>query len=231
MHGTLDLAAVAALAGDPARAAMLTALFDGRARTAGELAFFAGVKGPTASGHLARLEEGRLVTAMKQGRNRYYRLANAAVAHMLESIMAVAAAGPPRHRPHSRADDALRAARTCYDHLAGKLGVALTDALMREGHIVLGEDGGEVTERGVRFLDQFGAGIAEARRARRAFCRPCLDWTERRPHLGGAVGAAIATRAFDLDWVERQRDGRALTITEKGRAGFAEIFGATLEAP
>lgn len=229
MIGSLDIAEVASLAGDPARATMLTALLDGRARTAGELAYFAGIKGPTASGHLARLEERKLLAVVKQGRNRYYRLASPDVALMLEAIMAVAATGPKRHRPKSAADAALREARTCYDHLAGRLGVALTDALLRDGHVVLGTDGGEVTERGVEFLDRFGAGIGAARRARRAFCRPCLDWTERRPHLGGAVGAAIADRALALDWIARQRDGRALTITAKGRAGFREMFGLALE--
>jgi DNA-binding transcriptional ArsR family regulator len=229
MIGSLDIAEVAALAGDPARATMLTALLDGRARTAGELAYFAGIKGPTASGHLARLAQGKLLAVVKQGRNRYYRLANADVAHMLESIMAVAALGPGRHRPRSPANAALRDARTCYDHLAGRLGVAVTDALTHEGYLLLGAEGGEVTARGLRFLDKFGASIEEAQRARRAFCRPCLDWTERRPHLGGAVGAAIANRAFDLAWIERQRDGRALTITAKGRAGFGEVFGVTLE--
>jgi DNA-binding transcriptional ArsR family regulator len=229
MIGSLDIAEVASLAGDPARAAMLTALFDGRARTAGELAYFAGIKGPTASGHLARLEAGQLVSAVKQGRNRYFRLANADVARMLEAIMAVAALGPQRHRPRSKADAALRHARTCYDHLAGRLGVALADALTREGYLELSGDGGEVTERGVSFLNEFGAGIEAARRARRAFCRPCLDWTERRPHLGGAVGAAIAARAFNLAWIEPQRDSRALTITAKGRAGFSDVFGVALE--
>jgi DNA-binding transcriptional ArsR family regulator len=230
MIGSLDIAEVASLAGDPARAAMLTALFDGRARTAGELAYFAGIKGPTASGHLARLEQGNLLTVMKQGRNRYYRLANADVARMLESIMAVAALGPKRHRPRSAADTAMRDARTCYDHLAGRLGVALTDALMRAGYLVLSGDGGEVTGPGVTLLESFGAGIEDARRARRTFCRPCLDWTERRPHLGGAVGAAIAARALALGWIERQRDSRALTITATGRAGFSETFGVALAA-
>jgi hypothetical protein len=128
------------------------------------------------------------------------------------------------------AKDALRNARTCYDHLAGRLGVALTEALLREGYLVLSGDGGEVTGPGAAFLARFGAGIEDARRARRAFCRPCLDWTERRPHLGGAVGAAIARRALALGWVERQRDSRALTITATGRAGFSETFGVALAA-
>jgi DNA-binding transcriptional ArsR family regulator len=228
MIGSLDIAEVAALAGDPARAAMLTALLDGRARTAGELAYFAAIKPPTASGHLARLAQANLLAVTKAGRNRYYRLANAAVAHMLEGIMAVAALGPGRHRPKTKASEKLRAARTCYDHLAGQLGVALADAMTERGHVVLGADGGEVTERGIAFLRRFGAALDEPRRTKRAFCRACLDWTERRPHIAGAVGAALAARAFELGWIERQRDSRALTITTTGREGFRDAFGLSV---
>jgi DNA-binding transcriptional ArsR family regulator len=228
MIGSLDIAEVAALAGDPARAAMLTALLDGRARTAGELAYFASVKPPTASEHLARLAEGNLLAVTKSGRNRYYRLANAEVAHMLEGIMAVAALGPGRHKPKTKASEELRAARTCYDHIAGRLGVAIADALTEGGHVVLATDGGEVTESGVAFLRRFGAALAEPRRTKRAFCRACLDWTERRPHIAGAVGAALADRAFDLGWIERQRDSRALTVTAAGRDGLRETFGVEL---
>jgi DNA-binding transcriptional ArsR family regulator len=222
------LAEIAALVGDPARANILTALLDGRALTASELAYFAGVSPQTASGHLAKLTQSRMLALQKQGRHRYYRLATPQVARMIESIMEVAVGAPERYRPPSKADAALRAARTCYDHFAGRLGVGLADALGTCGHIVLTDQGGEVTEAGVDFLTGFGLDLADARRRRRAYCRPCLDWTERRPHLGGAIGAALAARCFALHWVERQRDSRALLITTAGRRGLDEVFGIAL---
>jgi DNA-binding transcriptional ArsR family regulator len=222
------LAEIAALVGDPARANILTALLDGRALTAGELAYFAGVSPQTASGHLAKLTESRMLALQKQGRHRYYRLATPQVGRMIESIMEVAIASPERYRPASKVDAALRTARTCYDHFAGRLGVGLADALGARGHLVLAEEAGEVTEAGVEFLTGFGVDLAEARRRRRAYCRPCLDWTERRPHLGGAVGAGLAARCFALGWVERQRDSRALIITAAGRRGLDEVFALKL---
>lgn len=222
------LAEIAALVGDPARANILTALLGGRALTASELAYFAGVSPQTTSGHLAKLTQSHMLALHKQGRHRYYRLATPQVGRMLESIMQVAIVAPARYRPPSKADAALRVARTCYDHFAGRLGVGLADALGRCGHIVLAEEAGEVTEAGVAFLSRFGLDLEEARQRRRSYCRPCLDWTERRPHLGGAIGAALATRCFALRWVERQRDSRALAITAAGRRGLAEVFGLTL---
>jgi DNA-binding transcriptional ArsR family regulator len=219
------LAEIAALVGDPARANMISALADGRALTAGELAYAAGVSPQTASGHLAKLAEARLLAVAKQGRHRYYRMATPLVGRMIESIMAVAANAPARYRPPGRFDAALRFARTCYDHFAGQLGVGLADGLCTHGHVVLSEDGGEVTETGVIFLSRFGLDFDALRRRRRVYCRPCLDWTERRPHLAGAVGAGLAARCFDLGWVKRRRDSRALTITELGRDGFRDSFG------
>lgn len=209
MRADPRLAEIAALVGDPARANILSALSDGRALSASELAYFAGVSPQTTSGHLAKLTEAQLLAVEKQGRHRYYRLATARVAHMIEGIMAVAGA-PRADRPPAKADAGLRLARTCYDHLAGRLGVGLADALHQRGHVVLTEDGGEVTEAGVEFLSHFGVDLVEARRRRRIYCRPCLDWTERRAHLAGAVGAALAARCFDLGWLKRQRDTRAL---------------------
>jgi DNA-binding transcriptional ArsR family regulator len=215
------LAATAALLGDPARANMLAALMDGRALTAKELAFAAHVTPQTASGHLAKLSDGGLLAAAKQGRHRYYRLASPLVGQMLEGVMAVSGSEPARATTW-RGGEALRTARTCYDHLAGRLGVALADALTERGHVALGADGGEVTEQGARFLDAFGAAPASGRRV---FCRPCLDWSERRPHLAGRLGAALACRCFELGWIARQRDTRAVAITAEGRAGFRERFG------
>ena len=225
MNESVQIAEIAALVGDPARANMLSALMDGRALTAGELAYAAGVSPQTTSGHLAKLTEARLLVPQKQGRHRYYRLATPSVGRMIEGIMAVAADGPPRHSPPGKFDAALRNARTCYDHFAGRLGVGLADALVERGHVVLADEGGEVTESGVDFLAEFGLDLAAAQQRRRAFCRPCLDWTERRPHIGGAVGAALATRCFDLGWVARRRNSRGLDITPVGRKGLLEVFG------
>jgi DNA-binding transcriptional ArsR family regulator len=220
-----SIAEIAALVGNPSRANVLMALLDGRALTAGELAYAAGVSPQTASGHLAQMTEARLLAVSRQGRHAYYRLASPLIGRMLEGIMAVAADGPPRYRPQWRGDDALRTARTCYDHLAGRLGVALADALAERRHIVLAEDGGEVTPSGEGFLQGFGVDSRRVSRGRRAFCRPCLDWSERRFHLAGALGAALAARAFDLGWLERKRDTRAVLVTPAGRGGFAETFG------
>jgi DNA-binding transcriptional ArsR family regulator len=226
MGESTNIATTAALLGDPARANMLAALLDGRALTAKELAYSAHVTPQTASGHLAKLADGGLLAAEKQGRHRYYRLASPLVGQMLEGVMAVG--GPERERRTTwRGGEALRTARTCYDHLAGRLGVALADALAARGHVALGTDGGEVTDQGQRFLDAFGAAPPPGRRV---FCRPCLDWSERRPHLAGRVGAALACRCFELGWIARQRDTRAVAITEAGRAGFRDHFGIILDA-
>src|SRR5690349_9867950 len=184
-----SIAEIAALVGDPARANMLLALMDGRALTASELAYAARIAPPTASGHLGKLVGARLLALEKQGRHRYFRLASPAVADLLEGLMALAVDGAPRYRPSSCGDEALRRARTCYDHLAGRLGVALADTLLSRGHVVLDEDAGQITADGGRFFDEFGLDLACAESRRRRFCRPCLDWSERRRHLGGAVGA------------------------------------------
>ncbi len=229
MTATPQMAEIAALIGDPGRANILDALADGRALTATELSFVARVSPQTTSGHLAKLTEGRLLQVERQGRHRYYRLASPLVGHMLEAIMALAAVGPPRHRPPSRIDAALRMARTCYDHLAGRLGVALADALVARGHVVLDLDGGEVTAKGARYLGAFGLDVMVLRRQRRAFCRPCLDWSERRPHLAGSIGAGLAARCFGLGWLKQMRDSRAVTVTAAGRAGLAETFGISID--
>ena len=225
-----SLAEIAALVGNPARANMLEALLDGRALTASELAQIGGVAPQTASEHLAKLTEGRLLSLAKQGRHSYYRLASSLIARMLESMMAVAADGPPRYQPRWRGGDALRNARTCYDHLAGRLGVALADALVERNHIALSEDGGVVTARGEEFFRRIGVDLPARSRSRRRFCRPCLDWSERRPHLAGAVGAALAARCFELGWVGRMRDSRAVIVTPEGRREFSETFGIHLTA-
>ena len=229
MSEVTHLAATAALLGDPARANILSALMDGRALTAKELAFAAHVSPQTTSGHLARLTEANLLIGDRQGRHRYYRLASPHVAHMVESIMALAGeTQPPARRTAWKGGEALRTARTCYDHIAGRLGVALADRLIERGHVLLAPDGGELTDAGQGFLGAFGAEPDRAGSAKRVFCRPCLDWSERRPHLAGRVGAALACRCFELGWIARMRDSRAVSITTAGHAGFAETFGVAL---
>src|SRR6185312_13724077 len=221
------IAEAASLIGDPARANMLAALVGGHAMTATELGLSAGVAASTASGHLAKLLEGRLVSVTSTGRHRYFRLASPGVARVLEDLMALATDGPPRHRPKSRCDDAMARARTCYDHLAGKLGVALADSMMSRGLIVLSDDGGLITDAGGDFLSDLGVEL-QTKKVRRTLCRPCLDWSERRWHVGGAVGAALADRCFALGWTERRSDSRAITITAAGERAFDELFGVRL---
>lgn len=224
-----NVAEVAALVGDPARASMLMALMDGRALTAKELAFVAGVTPQTTSGHLAKLADARLLNCLRQGRHRYYRVASPLVARMLEGISLVAAIeAPPRHRPRSLRDDALGRARICYDHLAGELGVAIADALVTREAVQLSDDGGEVTTAGATFLQEALAIDLAGLPQRRAFCRPCLDWSERRYHLAGAVGAAIARSCFASGWIERIRDSRALAITPRGQGALRDRFGFDL---
>jgi len=228
MSNAPQIAEVAALVGDPARANILVELLGGRALTATELAYAAGVSPQTTSGHLGKLSTARLIVLMKQGRHRYYRLAGPHVGHMLESIMHVAMDGPPRYQPRSKTDDQMRHARTCYDHFAGVLGVGLADAMTARDFVVLGDEAGEVMPAGMEFLTRLGVDLAAARAKRRVFCRPCLDWTERRPHIGGAVGAALAKRCFELKWIEQLRDSRALAITPAGRRGLVEVFGLSV---
>lgn len=222
----LDMAEVGALIGDPGRANILAALMDGRALTAKELAFVARVTPQTASGHLAKLADANLLALERRGRFRYYRLASPLVGRMLEAVMAVAAVQlPPRRRLPSRVDDEMRIARTCYDHIAGRLGVAITDVLVDRGHIVFDQDGGEVTPEGTTFLVSLGVDLTPAQRKPRTYCRPCLDWSERRVHIAGTIGAALCARCLELGWIEGRRDTRALAITGAGARGFAQSFG------
>ena len=235
MASNARFAEVAAIAGDPTRAGMLHALMDGRALTASELAHVAGIAPQTASGHLARMTAVGLLTVEKQGRHRYHRLATAAVAHMLESIMQVASELEPARKRLvvGPRDAALRKARTCYDHLAGQLGVALADALVAAGHAELASDGGIVTDTGVEFLGRIGIDMTamrahRARKSGRVLCRPCLDWSERRLHLAGMVGSAICAHSFDMGWIRRSEGTRAVLITPKGQRVFREQFGLQL---
>ncbi|MFC7583962.1 ArsR/SmtB family transcription factor [Nonomuraea antimicrobica] len=211
-----DIAPVAALIADPTRAAILTALLGGRALAAGELARMAGVSAATASAHLARLLDGRLVDVVSQGRHRYYRLAGHEVAEVLEVLARVSARPPVRSLRQSRQARLLEEARTCYDHLAGRAGVGLLDRLREGGYL----DGHDLTGAGERLLSGLGVDVAGVRRSRRRFAPECLDWTERRPHLGGALGAAITEVLFERGWYRRGNVPRAVVLTEEGRRGW-----------
>jgi DNA-binding transcriptional ArsR family regulator len=223
MVAAANLVEVAALVGDTARATMLNALMGGQSLTATELAYCANISRSTASGHLSKLVAARLLTVIHKRRFSYYRIASPLVATMLESIKVVAAIEvPPRRQPRSASDEALRFARSCYDHLAGQVGVAVTDALVAMGHIVLTDEGGEVTSSGERFLSAFHVDLTP--RTRRMFCQPCLDWSERRYHIKGLVGARILDRLLELEWLKSVSGSRALQLTPSGKAGLSEIF-------
>ena len=235
MASTGKFAEVAALAGDPARAGMLHALMDGRALTATELARVAGITPQTASSHISRMAAAGLLCVEKQGRHRYHRLASPAVAQMMESIMQVASdLQPARPLTVGPRDAALREARTCYDHLAGRLGVALADALVAGGYAELERDAGVITEPGLALLDRLGIDVASSsarkgRRGARVLCRPCLDWSERRAHLAGAVGAALCAHSFANGWIRRIEGTRAVAVTPKGARAFHEELRVRLD--
>ncbi|HTR84259.1 MAG TPA: helix-turn-helix transcriptional regulator [Reyranella sp.] len=227
-----SLSEIASLMGDPARAAMLSLLMDGRAHTASDLAMTAGVTAQTASGHLHRMVEANLLDARAQGRNRFYRLASPDVAHAIESLMALAGkrAEPASKNAAWRRDPDLRFCRTCYDHLAGQVGMAVTDALTQHGHLEpQGTRDWKLTSSGELFCQRMGVDIEGAREAgNRHFARQCLDWSERRPHISGALGAAIADTFFKKGWAERLRRGRTVRLTDSGRRALHRDFGAAV---
>ena len=223
-----DIAYVAATIGDPARANMLSALIEGRALTASELAQQAGIGKPTASAHLARLLDADLIAVERQGRHRYYRLADERVAALLESLMSFASELVPKRVRTGPREPALRRARVCYDHLAGDVGVALFDALVRNGDLVLRGDGPELTADGEARMIAFGLDLEALRRLRRPLCRSCLDWSARRSHLAGALGAAILQRLFDLGWARRLEGTRVVAFTPGGERALKERFGLSL---
>jgi DNA-binding transcriptional ArsR family regulator len=224
----LEMAEIANLMGDVSRANILAALMDGRALTALELSLAARVTPQTASSHLAKLLAANLLAVEKQGRHRYYRLASSEVARAMEAVMALTLSAPPRHRAKSRPDDELRAARMCYDHVAGRIGVGIADALIARGHVALGGDAGEVTETGRNFFAELGVKLTTPPKSRRVYCRSCLDWSERRPHIAGHVGAQIADFCFERKWLARKTASRALTITGQGAEMLPRAFGVDL---
>ena len=212
------IASVAAVIGEPARARMLSALMGGMALTATDLAIEAGVTPSTASAHLARLLDASFLTIERQGRHRYYRLAGAGVAELLEGMMGFAARGTKIVRP-GPSDPRLRAARVCYDHLAGESGVRLFDSLKARG-ILIGEEGVNVSVEGRAFFEGLGIDTGELAKGRRPLCRTCLDWSERRAHLAGALGAALLNRIFQLRWARRDPGSRTVTFSPHGTKAF-----------
>lgn len=234
MNSTVEvpnIAAVAALVGDPARAAMLDALLGGMALTASELAAHAGVTKQTTSAHLARMVDGGLLVVARQGRHRYFRLAGPAVARLLEDLASIASgdtggpdgtkAGKVRTGPR---EPALRKARACYDHLAGDMGVALYDGLVANGWLDDADGTPMLTGSGERLLDRFGIDVTALRRLRRPLCRSCLDWSARRSHLAGSLGAALFDRIQDEGWARRKRGSRVVVFTPAGEAAFRKTF-------
>jgi DNA-binding transcriptional ArsR family regulator len=218
-----DIARVAALLGDPARANMLTALMSGKALTAAELAQEAGVTPQTASSHLAKLEGGQIVTLRRQGRHRYFTLSGPDIVEVLEALMGVAnRVGHNRVRTGPK-DPALRHARVCYDHLAGEMGVTLFNGLMARGLIEGDLNGINLTSAGSAFADDFGIDVVALREKRRPLCRECLDWSARQSHLAGSFGAALLDRFYDLGWARREKESRIVTFSPIGRQKFHDL--------
>jgi DNA-binding transcriptional ArsR family regulator len=224
------LAALAAMIADETRAAFLLALLDGRAWTAGELARYAQVAPSTTSEHLGKLVAGGLLTEERQGRHRYVRLAGPRVAQLVEDLAAQVApdsAAAPRTLRESSAGSAMARARTCYDHLAGRLGIALTDALTSR-RLLRQDTGFALTDAGLRWFDTAGIGLN--RTGRRPLARACLDWTERRPHLAGTAGAALCRHVLDAGWCVRIGSERAVRVTPEGERAFAQLLGIETSA-
>ncbi|HWJ88459.1 MAG TPA: winged helix-turn-helix domain-containing protein [Pelagibacterium sp.] len=219
-----DIARIAALIGDPARANMLVALMSGKALTATELAAEAGITAQTASSHLARLHEGGLLLPRKQGRHKYFALASTEVASVLEALMGLAAdSGLLRSRTGPK-DKALRQARICYNHLAGDMGVQMFDSLVAQGYLAW--DGGRLrlTEPGRDFAAGLGIDVGKLTASRSELCRECLDWSERRSHLAGSLGRAMLARFVEMGWARVDKSTRIVTFTPSSLRQFRSMF-------
>lgn len=224
MDEVLTLTQIARLISAPARAAMLLALADGRALPATELACRAGISNQTASEHLALMKKLKVLCVEQCGRHRYYRVVSPRIMEALEDMLAVSAEVRLGERPDISRVALLRHARMCYDHLAGRLGVALAEKFQEKKWISLEERDFRVTDSGRHQLGIFGIDWPAIERSRRLFARRCIDWSERKAHIGGAFGAALATRLMELDWIRRSREGRTVYITNDGRKNLTEIF-------
>ncbi len=227
MNAKYSLAATAALIADPSRAAMLAQLLDGRALPSGELARIGGVSAQSASMHLAQLVNGGFLAVKQQGRHRYYSIASEQVAHAIEALGVISTSN--NYRP-SRSDEVFRYARTCYDHLAGEIAVQLMDLFERDGVLVASSERDyEVTRRGEHFLSKWDINIASLRESRRCFARRCLDWTERRDHLAGALGAAVCDRFLAAGWITRDKRSRAVHVSLAGRRELSRVLGRAVQ--
>lgn len=219
-----DIAQIGALVGDPARANMLSALMGGKALTASELARAAGITQQTASAHLAKLEAGGLLVQHKQGRHRYFALADDEVGLLLEGLMGFAAnRGFLRTRPGPK-DPELRKARVCYNHLAGDFGVRMLDRLITDGNVRLDGEDIALTESGEARMAALGIDLPPLKAQRRPLCRTCLDWSERRSHLAGALGEALLSRFLDIGWAKREAGSRIIRFTAAGEKAFLATF-------
>ena len=219
-----NMAEVASLLSETSRATILASLMDGRFHTASELAYMAAIKPQTASFHLTKLVDGKLVSVEKQGRHRYFRLANEEIAQFIESFLAISPLPEVRSLKQSSQMKLLQEARTCYDHLAGKLGVALTDSMLKSGYLEKVEKEFVLTPLGEQFFTDFGIDLKVLKKKRRSFSNVCLDWSERRHHLAGALGHGLLTHFLDLGWITRVPSIRAIKITEIGKDGFKRVF-------
>lgn len=229
MHVTPNIASIATLISEPSRAAMLTALLDGRFHPASSLAYIAGVKPQTASFHLKKMKESNVIRVERHGRHRYYGLMNHEIATILESFLSVAPNIEIKSFKQATQDKAIRYARTCYDHLAGQLGVKITDSLLHNEYLENNEDSFIVTQKGEKFFAELKIDLQEVRKKRRTYISKCLDWSERRHHISGAVGHALLERLLELQWLRRHPDTRAIKITKEGEKNIQNIFGITLE--
>jgi len=226
-----NIAQIAALIGDPARANMLTALMSGKALTASELAAEAGVTLQTASAHLAKLDRGGLLRPRKQGRHKYFSLASDEVAHVLEGLMGLAAGAGHLRRRTGPKDDALRKARVCYNHLAGDMGTQMFDSLVAQGYLAFEDDGLVLTASGAAFVAELGIDLASLSKGRASLCRECLDWSERRSHLAGSLGRAFLAYFEELAWLRRDQTTRVIAFSPKGAKAFEVLFPLEAMSP
>lgn len=229
MNANPNVAIVASLVSEPSRAAILTALLDGRFHPASELAYMAGIKPQTASYHLTKMVEANVVAVEKQGRHRYYGLRHSEVAQVIESFLSIAPPVKIKSLKQSSEDRKIRFARTCYDHLAGALGVQLTASLIQMGLLVEERQAYLVTDHGLAFFNRLHIDPQELQKKRRLFASKCLDWSERRHHLGGALGNALLERLLELNWIKRLPATRAIEVTPEGRRGFKETFSMDID--
>ncbi|WP_368650156.1 ArsR/SmtB family transcription factor [Bacillus inaquosorum] len=219
-----NIAKISSLLSDPSRSSILLSLMDGRIHPAGELAYLANIKPQTASFHLNKLLEAKLISVEKHGRHRYYRLSNSEAASVIEQLLSIAPKEKVTSLKDSKEKSDLHFARTCYDHLAGYVGVQITNSLVEQGMLKKVDLNFEVTSEGSLFFSNFGINEEQQRNKRRAFARCCLDWSERQHHLAGALGNALLVRMLEEKWIVRMPKTRAIKITQSGKTAFEKYL-------